>query len=287
VVDAVNPEICVVRYHLERKVSECPNAAFVSFQDGAQWNRAETLNHAASAANILFQSGVKQGDRVVLFLPTGQAILKAWLGTCLRGATIVPLHVAYRGRSLRHALERVDGSVIVVDDGDPSLRERLEEIRASELLIRSADLDDGSTDIPRLERPINPWDIHSIVLTSGTTGPAKASLTTYVHTIQSSGWVLDEVGPGPADTYVIETPLFHQAALARVVGAMSTGTKLAVRARPDLQHYRQWSRRPVPHQRFWLDRCSRLSSPNLSRRPIATTPCTLWPSRPLGSTRST
>jgi carnitine-CoA ligase len=235
--DVLDPENSVVRYLLERKVGEDSDAPLFSFPDGTTWNRAQTLTVAARAANVLSGAGVQQDDRVVLLMPNGQGILKAWLGACLLGATTVPLHVAYRGEALRHALERVDGAVVVIDGDDASFADRLDAIGAAERRLNGAELDLGSNTMPQLRRTLAPWDIHNIVLTSGTTGPAKASLTSYAQSLANASWVLSDVGLGPDDTYLIDTPLYHQAAITRVVGALYTGTKLAVRIRPDLHNY--------------------------------------------------
>jgi crotonobetaine/carnitine-CoA ligase len=34
---------------------------------------------------------------------------------------------------------------------------------------------------PELEREIAPWDMQSIIFTSGTTGPSKGVMSSYVH----------------------------------------------------------------------------------------------------------
>ena len=144
------------------------------------------------------------------------------------------LNTAYRGETLRHALHTVQSEVVIVDD---SLSDRLDVIGATARRVTPHQLSSGSIVPPELSRDLEVWDIHSIIFTSGTTGAAKASLTTYLHVYMNSGWAIRDIGLDATDTYLIDLPLFHQAAQARVVSSVGTRTKLAIRNRPDLSHY--------------------------------------------------
>ncbi len=148
----------------------------------------------------------------------------------------VSLNTGFRGESLLHALRTVEADVIVVD---PRLVDRLEYVAATIRRLDPAALRSGDSSPPALDRQIEVWDIHSIIFTSGTTGPAKASLTTYLHVYMNAGWAVRDIGLGSGDTYLIDLPLFHQAAQARVVSSLGSRVKLAIRQRPELGNY--WS----------------------------------------------
>ena len=224
----------VLRYVLERNAAEHPDEEFVSFEDGVTWTRQQAVDEMYRAANALRQVGVRQDDKVAIFMPNGEDFVRAWWGTCCLGAVAVSLNTAYRGESLRHALQTVQSKIVVVDD---RLTDRLDLIGATARRVTPNNLRDDSATPPDLERDLEIWDLHSIIFTSGTTGAAKASLTTYLHVYMNSGWAIRDIGLDATDTYLIDLPLFHQAAQARVVSSIGTRTKLAIRNRPELSRY--------------------------------------------------
>jgi crotonobetaine/carnitine-CoA ligase len=224
----------VLRYVLERNAAEEPGEVFVTFEDGVTWTRQQAVDEMYAAANALRDAGVGQGDNVLILVPNGEDFLRAWWGACCLGAVAVSLNTAFRGESLRHALRTVQSEVIVVDD---RLVDRLDLVGATCRRLAPAELRSGDATPPTLAREIEVWDPHSIIFTSGTTGPAKASLTTYLHVYVNAGWAVRDVGLGSGDTYLIDLPLFHQAAQARVVSSLGSRVKLALRGRPELTRY--------------------------------------------------
>ena len=65
-------DICVLRYALERHARTKPDAIFAAFEGGERWTFAETLKQVESLAGNLYTLGVRQGDHVVLVLPTSR-----------------------------------------------------------------------------------------------------------------------------------------------------------------------------------------------------------------------
>jgi crotonobetaine/carnitine-CoA ligase len=224
----------VLRYVLERNAAEHPDQPFVTFESGVTWTRGQAVEEMYRAANALRAAGVSQDDKVAIFMPNGEDFIRAWWGTCCLGAVAVSLNTAYRGETMRHALHTVQSEVVIVDD---SLSDRLDVIGATARRVTPHQLSSGSIVPPELSRDLEVWDIHSIIFTSGTTGAAKASLTTYLHVYMNSGWAIRDIGLDATDTYLIDLPLFHQAAQARVVSSIGTRTMLAIRNRPNLSHY--------------------------------------------------
>ena len=60
---------------------------------------------AVTTANALRELGVRQGDRVLCWLPNSADCLRAWMGLNYLGATFVPINLAYRGNILAHVLK--------------------------------------------------------------------------------------------------------------------------------------------------------------------------------------
>src|SRR4051812_4975879 len=69
-------ECCVLRYALERHAHSRPNEVFAAFEGGERWTFAQTLEQVASLAGNLHELGVRQGDHVVLMLPTSPLALR-------------------------------------------------------------------------------------------------------------------------------------------------------------------------------------------------------------------
>ena len=64
------PEVCVLRYALECNARERPNKVYAAFEGGERWTFADTLENVVAMAGNLHALGVRQGDHVVLVLPT-------------------------------------------------------------------------------------------------------------------------------------------------------------------------------------------------------------------------
>jgi crotonobetaine/carnitine-CoA ligase len=225
----------VTRYLLERGAGSSPDEAFVTFGGGTGWTRRDGLAHAYAAANVLRTHGVRAGDRVAVFLPNGPDFLRAWWGTAVLGATLVPVNVSYRGAFLRN-LMALSEPVLAV--GDPELLARLDELDGAPPLPRllAEELAGGPDGAPELERPIEFWDPAVLLMTSGTTGPSKLAVNTYLHCVSGGGFITER-SRGPEDTFLVDLPMFHGAALWQAFACLATGTRMVVLERPDLHRY--------------------------------------------------
>lgn len=215
-------ERCVLRALLDRLAAATPDKTFCVFEDGSEWSYARTREEAVRTATGLQALGVRQGDHVLSWLPNGADALRVFFGANYMGAVYVPINIAYKGRLLEHVVARSDARVIVAH---AALAPRLAAIgRASlETLVATGGAPpaiEGLAALPEsalrpeghalrpLERPIAPWDTQSIIFTSGTTGPSKAVLSSYVHAFSNFGpdtWRFIT----PEDRYLISLPLFH------------------------------------------------------------------------------
>ena len=216
-------EVCVTRYALERHARERPDDIFAVFEGGGAWSWAETLARTRKAAAALQDIGVGQDDHVVVWLPNGPEALEAYLAVCYIGAVYIPINTGYRGALLAHAVENSDAEAIVAHRG---LAPRLAEIPAARLrtvLLAGAGAEPA---VPGLAfrdwraavaaagapadppRPIRPWDLQSIVYTSGTTGPSKGAMSSYFHAWNGMN---EEAWPclRADDRMLVQLPMFH------------------------------------------------------------------------------
>ena len=223
----------VLRNVLERNAKERPEEPCIAFEDGTVWSRADTLRQAYAAGNALRGAGVEAGQRIAVFLPNGPDFCRVWFGLATIGATIVPVNTAFRGDQLRHLLALADAPLVVTD---PSFGDRLDEI---DLPVRRVSPDQlhGLEEAPPVPGALGPWSEASVILTSGTTGPSKASITSYHQLYLTGAWATVDLGLGEADTFLIDLPLFHQAAASMTVGALAARSRIAVRSAPALKNY--------------------------------------------------
>ncbi|GAA1848072.1 AMP-binding protein [Actinomadura bangladeshensis] len=215
-------EDCVVGELLVRRAAEHPDRVYAVFEDGTRWTYAETLAEAERVAAGLYGLGARPGDMVVSWLPNGPDALRVWFGVNLMGCTLVPLNTAYRGGLLEHAI-RLSGARAAVVHAD--LASRLDEIDTGALeRVVVLGARDARPEAPGLEvlgpealaspargfRPdasARPWDPYAVILTSGTTGPSKGVLCSYVQLAACAHAAFG--GFGAADRYMVNLPLFH------------------------------------------------------------------------------
>jgi crotonobetaine/carnitine-CoA ligase len=235
------PQECVLRTLLDRHAAERPNDVFAAMDGAATitWTQLRAIVRDTAAG--LQALGVRQGDHVLSWLPNGIDALRVWFALNYLGAVYMPLNLEYRGRLLEHAIALSDARLMIAD---ASLVARLAEIGTATLeeivavggaaatpaglsLLGAEALDGNGDTLGALERPIQPWDTQSIILTSGTTGPSKAVLSSYAHLHalcgpESWAYVHDD------DRFMITLPLFHVGGTACIYAMVMRGASIAM-----------------------------------------------------------
>lgn len=215
----------VVRHMLERQASVRPHKEFALFEDGERWTYFETLEAAYLAANSLSGQGIGRGENVLIFLPNNQAWIRAWLGVTCLGAVMVPVNPAFKGEMLKHVCKDSGAEHIIAT---PDLAERFEAFGLDLKVIDPETLKQGKPDEPKLEKPVEPWDTHGIVYTSGTTGPSKGVVISYLMTHMVGFRYGDRATE--EDTFLIDLPLFHVAGTSAVYAMLHAGGRILVRS---------------------------------------------------------
>ena len=215
-------ETCVLRHVLDRRAREKPNSVFVRFAAGGEWTYRELRERVRRTAAALQTFGVAHGEPVLVWLPNGAEGLRTFFAINYLGAIHVPINTAYRGALLAHVIEN-SGAKVIIAEAD--LVQRLIEIPSGNLetiiavggpapdlaRFNVADFDEieaAAGELAQPEHPVHPWDTQSIMYTSGTTGPSKGVLSSYVHSYASmerNAWhcVRDD------DRFLINMPMFH------------------------------------------------------------------------------
>ena len=69
--------------------------------------------HVRAAAAALQGLGVRKGDRVLAWLPTGMPMMLTWFAANYLGAVFVPINTAYRSKVLEHVINNSGAAVMV------------------------------------------------------------------------------------------------------------------------------------------------------------------------------
>lgn len=230
---------CVLRYVLDKFAASQPEKVFGVFEGGVTWTYRDLLHEVRGAASALRALGVKQGDHVLVWMPPGRDGLKTWFAANYLGAVCVPINTAYRGRVLEHVVANSDAEVAVIHvDLVPRLAD-IDKARLKRVVVLGGDaagvaglelmsasaLGSPSAEPVEIERPIQPWDTQSILYTSGTTGPSKGVLSSYMH--------LHTMGDGfplvdGSDRFLVNLPLFHAGGTGPVYWMLCRGGSIAL-----------------------------------------------------------
>lgn len=233
-------EETVVRNLIDRHARERAGEVFALFEDGTQWTYSELKAQVLAGAALLASQGVAQDDIVAVWMPNGPDALRMMLAINYLGAVCAPLGLASRGGFLEHILNNSEARLMVVD---ARLVGRLAEVQARFLrklvvvrtggdagpaphgfeLIEHA-LDAGAA-VPPLARPIQPWDSQFVLYTSGTTGPSKGVLTSYM---QRYAHAMSARHISAADRRLIHAPLSHTGGIGNIYGMLARGGSIAL-----------------------------------------------------------
>lgn len=232
-------EDCVLGPMLEKRAREHPDRIYAVFEGGRQWTYAQTLAEARRAAAGLQSLGPKQGDTLLMALPNGPDGMRLWFGANYMGAIVVHINPAYRGALLENVIENSGARLFLLR---PDLVPYLENIRTFniETLVVFGDTDgirtplkvlphtviDAAGDMPAPpEREILPFDVQCVTYTSGTTGPSKGVMCSYLHlmTFGEGVYFLTE-----KDRYLVNLQMYHVSGVLPPMLMMRLGGSVAV-----------------------------------------------------------
>lgn len=233
-------DICVTRYVLERYANETPDKVFAVFEDGEEWTYRELLAKVRNLAGGLASEGVDRGNHVAVWMFDSKEAILTFMAINYLGAVFVPINTAFKGAVLEHVLNVSDACHMVVHG---QLIERLAGINVARIehlihvgpstapaMLRQIDyaaLTNSNQAPPNLEAPIEPWDTQSIIFTSGTTGPSKGVLSSYLHIFTNAGPETWHFVTGE-DRFLINMPIFHIGGMGVIFVMLCRGGSIAM-----------------------------------------------------------
>ena len=203
---------------------------------------AELKSRVEQAASGLLRAGLKPGDRILLCLPNGTAIVELFYAAFSLGLLVVPVTTRLTAHEIAHICRDSAPAAIAFAEDGAAIRSVLDaHPEALPISVGAAappgatayrDLRAGPAEaLPRL--PAEPEDA-MIMYTSGTTGRPKGALITHSNLVVQHGFMNGlEWGIGPDDVYIVTTPLAHRTGFARLANALTLGGTLVVMGRFD------------------------------------------------------
>ncbi|MEM9620811.1 MAG: AMP-binding protein [Pseudomonadota bacterium] len=241
-------DTCVTRYVLQRWAKHQPDKTFAVFADGESWTYRSLLTQVERLAAGFAETGVGRGDHVAVWMFDSKEAILTFLAINYLGAVFVPMNTAYKGRVLAHVLATSDARLLVAHS---QLLSRLAEVDTAGIkrvvcvgelvdtgLTSSAyaDAAQSHAELPDLDQPIEPWDVQSIIFTSGTTGPSKGVLSSYLHIFTNAGPETWHFVTGE-DRFLINMPIFHIGGMGVIFVMLVRGGSIAVMDGFDTQKF--------------------------------------------------
>jgi crotonobetaine/carnitine-CoA ligase len=223
---------------------------FVQFEDRRySYRDMDVLSNRI--ANGLMQMGVTKGTHVAFMLDNKPEIILIYFALSKLGAIAVPLNTAAKGELLAYYLTQSDSEMVIAD---AALIERIAAVTARTPKLRHmVSLRDekapapktGDVGLPQSDfsallaapdaRPtveVRFCDLHSLLYTSGTTGPSKGNMSTHAHALSCGFELAQTYGYRPDDVVYVCLPMFHgNAWLCSVMPAFVADASIAVSRR--------------------------------------------------------
>lgn len=172
--------------------------------------------NAEHMVDVLVETGVSPGDRVVMQAPKTIAMLELYVATVLAGGVFLPLNTDYTPAEISYFLTDSELRVFVCDlarEGEFSPVAK--EAGVATVLTIGADESGSLVELRNATAPDfnavsrGPGDLAAILYTSGTTGRSKGAMLTH-QALSSNAETLKDAWRFSADDVLIHAlPIFH------------------------------------------------------------------------------
>ena len=212
---------------LHRMLQQQPNALATVFRD-RRHTYAQLSDRVAHLAGALQQLGMQTGDRVGLLGLNSDRFLEYFLATWWGGGVVNPVNIRWSVPEIVYSLDDCDTRILMIDDTFLPMAEGIaNSARVKPLLIHIGEgpTPEGMLAYEQLIRDAVPVDdafrggddLASIMYTGGTTGRPKGVMQSHMNLWTASIARIADV-PVPADALTLHiAPMFHLAALSRVI----------------------------------------------------------------------
>jgi malonyl-CoA/methylmalonyl-CoA synthetase len=158
--------------------------------EGASYTFGEIDTRSNRLAQLLARRGLKQGDRLCVYLGNCVEMIDLYLACVKLGVIFVPINILYRDREIAHIVNDAEPSLVVTDPSELSAEAALAPDERPQVAV------DGD-------------DPAGIIYTSGTTGTSKGAVLTHNNFASNAINLLTCWHIASADRFLLALPLFH------------------------------------------------------------------------------
>lgn len=240
---------------VKRAADLWPDETFLRMGE-QRFTYADAFSRSVKTAGALHHLQCEPGDVVALFMMTCPEFVDCFFGASHLGAVTFPLNTSYRGHLLQYGLDNSGCKILIAqselvervfevldqlpklqlivvvgaDESDPRVQER----RGSHVRVLSYDrfLSEAAENDTSYLASVDPYDVNSIIYTSGTSGPSKGVLMSNAHATNKASSIMNITQMSRSDVIYVPIPLFHTFGLHRgILSALLGGVTVVVRER--------------------------------------------------------
>src|SRR5207245_107715 len=194
-------------------------------------------------AGALAKRGVRQGDRVTLFIPNSIEFVVGFYGTLKAGGVVNPINIQSKEREVRFQVEDAGARLVLYHVAlAPVIDQVRSELRDVRFIAAGGEAPDG---VERLDDllaesatapvPVSMDDLAALPYTSGTTGFPKGVMLTHGNLTANQQQFFAAVPVRRDDVFLNVLPYFHIYALNLLMsGAVSLGATQVIMSRFDM-----------------------------------------------------
>ncbi|KMY29078.1 O-succinylbenzoate--CoA ligase [Lysinibacillus xylanilyticus] len=170
-------------------------------------------------SHALLEQGVRQGDKVIIFMPNVVEFVVSYFAIQRIGAIVVPVNAKFTLQEVEYVAQHADAKAILVHE---AIFAAVENITVIPLKIKIGQEQDGwlnyealiqHASIQTIDCQLNEDDVSTILYTSGTTGKPKGVLFSYRNILTVAQMIAVEMEVKPESRILLMMPLTHSAPL--------------------------------------------------------------------------
>ena len=170
-------------------------------------------------SHALLEQGVRQGDKVIIFMPNVVEFVVSYFAIQRIGAIVVPVNAKFTLQEVEYVAQHADAKAILVHE---AIFAAVENIMVIPLKIKTGQEQAGWLNYETLiqhassqtiDCQLNEDDVSTILYTSGTTGKPKGVLFSYRNILTVAQMIAVEMEVKPESRILLMMPLTHSAPL--------------------------------------------------------------------------
>lgn len=196
---------------------------------------------AAAFGAYLLRAGLREGDRVALFLPNSVEFVAAYYGTLLAGGIAVPLNAAAKARDLLVWLRHCEASWLVIDTTNPDVESAIAELSPRLRIVHAGATAAGSAAHASMHeicasgaelrpRPLPEHSPAAILYTSGTSGRPKAVVLSQRNLAANTASIVEYLQLTERDSILALLPFYYSYGSSVLHTHLQVGATLVLEA---------------------------------------------------------